>query len=552
MTMVTSGIGSNEEIEKLRAELHQVSDRAAQGEALLHLYRTLIAATPGLERLLHRFLELTMEIYGGQNIIVYYHMDTQWYYRDIYKIVKEVQPQKVPLLSQAVKTGKRLHIINPGTASANAVRVGNTHTCIFPLQVNERVIGVVFMEGIIVFDEQTFGQLEIFFKYLALCLNNEILGHIKIQEAYGQLEQVFQSSPEGMMFLDMDFNIIRINHVLPSMLEMAEEQCIGIKCDELFNCPHADRKTCCEVSDLPGKRKQNEIEIISKSGETFYGICTLTPVKNKQGQVYGQIAHIVDITARKKAEEKIRQALVEKNTLLREIHHRVKNNLQVIYSLVKLQENNFKSKIADFPDCFKDMGTRIRTMGIIHEQLYCSSDFSRIDFLEYIKKFKVELLQLYQKWNVDITLQARQGEIPFLDIERAIPCGLITNELITNALKYAFPGDRKGEVTVRFYLDEDELYHLVVSDNGVGISTHCDGEPAPSDGVPTSCDEAPTSCDEGVGRSEIFNRDTLGLKLVKGLVRQLAGDVQVDETGGLSFHVTFPASDESVSDSEAL
>lgn len=219
------------------------------------------------------------------------------------------------------------------------------------------------------------------------------------------------------------------------------------------------------------------------------------------------IAIARDITQRKKDEEQLRAALKEREVMLREIHHRVKNNIQIISSLLRLQSQPIKDE--KILEIFRESQSRIRSMALIHEKLYQSQDFSRIDFSDYIEKMVTHLFALY---NVDpnrIRLRVEAKDVQ-LDINRAIPCGLIINELVTNALKHAFPGDRQGELAIVMQTDEGGRYRLTIKDTGIGLPEEFD----------------------------LSQSKTLGFQIVRDLVKQLDGTVEVKRDGGTEFVIT--------------
>jgi hypothetical protein len=218
------------------------------------------------------------------------------------------------------------------------------------------------------------------------------------------------------------------------------------------------------------------------------------------------MAVVWDINDRKQAGEKLAASLREKELLLKEIHHRVKNNLQIISSLLSLQTAGTAS--AEASAVLIDSQNRIRSMALIHEKLYQSSDFARIDFREYIESLVGSLSRSYITAR-DIHI-ARDIADMALDIDMAIPCGLIINELITNSLKYAFKDGAGGELRVSMKA-EDGLYTLIVSDDGAGLPPGLD----------------------------FRNTATLGLQLVMTLTGQLNGDIELLEGKGTTFRITF-------------
>jgi two-component sensor histidine kinase len=216
-----------------------------------------------------------------------------------------------------------------------------------------------------------------------------------------------------------------------------------------------------------------------------------------------------DITERKENEEQIRRSLTEKEVLLKEIHHRVKNNLQIISSLMNLQSAQIRDD--QMAQLFRDSDNRVRAMALVHERLYQSADLARIDFAGYVQDITNHLLRSYQTNLCNVRLKVDVDPVS-LNIDTAIPCALIIHELVSNALKYAFPDGRQGEIRVRLQGGSDEL-DLVISDNGVGFPKNVSFESSGS----------------------------LGLTLVRSLTEQLKGKIGYGGQAGTEFHIKFRA-----------
>ena len=218
---------------------------------------------------------------------------------------------------------------------------------------------------------------------------------------------------------------------------------------------------------------------------------------------------IRNITERKKAEEQIKVSLKEKEILLREIHHRVKNNMQVITSLLRLQSDTIKDQ--QYADMFRESQERIRSMALIHEKLYQSKEFGNIDFDGYLRTLINDLFISYGASPDKISIKIKTNDLS-LELDYAIPCGLITNELVSNSLKYAFPGDGKGEINIKLRSVAENEMELTVSDNGIGIPEEFD----------------------------FRTTESLGLDLVKVLAEhQLGGRIEMNGTGGTRFSIRF-------------
>jgi len=214
-----------------------------------------------------------------------------------------------------------------------------------------------------------------------------------------------------------------------------------------------------------------------------------------------------DITEKKASEAKITQSLKEKEVLLKEVHHRVKNNLQVISSILNLQSSYIKDDKT--LNLLKESQNRIKSMAFIHESLYQTKDFSRINFSEYIVNLSKNLVHSYSGFGNEIELKLETDSL-FLNIDLAIPCGLIINELVSNSLKYAFPREKNGEIHVTLKAVEDQVF-LSIADNGVGMPKEIDYR----------------------------NTESLGLQLVMALTDQLNGKIELINKEGTQYNLTF-------------
>ena len=259
-----------------------------------------------------------------------------------------------------------------------------------------------------------------------------------------------------------------------------------------------------------GGEWRGEIRNIKKSGESFWEYVIISPIKNEKGEIEHFLLVQEDITEKKMKDEQLIQAIKEKEVMLSEIHHRVKNNLQIISSLLKLQSEKITDPLTR--EYFQISQNRVNTMALIHEQLYKATELSKIDFEKYIRQLALHLFQTYGVNTEQCALRINVVDI-YLCIDVAIPCGLLINELISNSLKHAFPLNSKGEIYIGLTLDLDNMYTLTVSDNGIGL---------PPD----------------IGYREA---KTLGLKLIATLSKQLQGEIELNRERGTEFKITFPS-----------
>jgi len=213
-----------------------------------------------------------------------------------------------------------------------------------------------------------------------------------------------------------------------------------------------------------------------------------------------------EIIEREHAEEQVRASLREKEILLKEIHHRVKNNLQIISTLLDLQSEHIEDERS--LRYFRDSQDRIRSMALVHEKLYQTRDFISINFGEYLANLARYLFNSYITDPDRISLKLDVAPAT-LEIDQAIPCGLIVSELVSNSMKYAFPDGRGGEIAVRLRVEGDSDIELMVRDDGVGLPPGLD----------------------------FRNTDSLGLQLVTMLVSQIRGEIEPGNEGGTSFTI---------------
>jgi PAS domain S-box-containing protein len=254
-----------------------------------------------------------------------------------------------------------------------------------------------------------------------------------------------------------------------------------------------------------------EHRIMKKDGSLRWVRNTAVPHHNHDGHIVSYDGLISDITERKEAEERLKSSIREKETLLKEIHHRVKNNLQIITSLLSLQSRNLNND--DLLKYFNEAESRIRSMSLVHEKLYQSETFGNIDFSIYIFELADSIISGYSSDADAIGLKIDAQDL-HLTIDQAIPCGLIITELLTNAIKYAFPPGWEGTRKIVISLKEKPrgMAELVIGDNGVGL--------------PSSLDAAKSG--------------TLGLSLVPLLAKQIDGELEIDRSGGTFFKIVFP------------
>ncbi len=249
-----------------------------------------------------------------------------------------------------------------------------------------------------------------------------------------------------------------------------------------------------------------EISLLSRDGRKIPVLLSRAVLENKD-KVMRIVCVAKDVSERKRAEEQITASLREKEILLKEVHHRVKNNLQVVASMLNLQSRYLEDRKAKA--MFEDSQRRIESMSLIHEKLYRSKDLARIDFREYIDDLLGNVTAL-NGGSDRLVIREDIGEV-ILDVNKGIPCGLIINELVSNALRHAFPDGRQGIIEVRMQSDSSGGILLIVSDNGAGFPEYID----------------------------FRNTKSLGMQLVTSLVSQLDGTIELGKSEGTAFTINF-------------
>jgi len=340
-----------------------------------------------------------------------------------------------------------------------------------------------------------------------------------LRESERRLTDIIDFLPDSTFVIDKEGKVIAWNHAIENLTGVMAGDILGKGDYEYSLAFYGQRRPVLidlvlrpneEIEASYSAIKRDDSTLIAEEYIPMLGCgkvclwCVASALYNSKGEIVGAIESIRDITERKRFEEALEESLHEKEVLIKEVHHRVKNNLQIVSSLLRIQTKDFLNEEA--LSAFEDCQSRIKSMALVHERLYRSGDLSKVPINEYISKLTSDLVRSFgaeRKVRVYVDLKNVS-----LEINKAIPFGLILNELITNCLRHAFPGDRKGEIHVELAICGNRL-ELTVSDNGIGM---------------------PDSVD-------IYKPKSTGMALIQALVKQLKGTLHVEVNSGTKFKI---------------
>jgi PAS domain S-box-containing protein len=325
------------------------------------------------------------------------------------------------------------------------------------------------------------------------------------------LETVFDSMAAALIVFDPDGNIVNVNRATLDLVGRTREELVGQTFDVMcrFSAGESVRPgpPSRDPSGLPAVRiAAVEKVFVRKDGSEFPVSFSGAELRSRGGPLQGYVCVALDLSEQKRIQERLSESLSEKELLLRELHHRVKNNIQVISSLLAMQATGGDPEVERR---LEESQNRIRSIALIHEQLYRSSELANIDVRGYLETLVSQLVQSFGKAGA-VRLELAVEQVT-LDIDQSVACGLIVNELVTNALKYAYPDGRGGVIRVSLRADAEGERALEVADDGPGLGAARNGGPP-----------------------------SLGMSLVKTLARQLRGRVEIDGSRGTRVRVLFP------------
>ncbi len=334
----------------------------------------------------------------------------------------------------------------------------------------------------------------------------------KSKSLSAQLSTVLDIAEDAIIAINESYEILMFNKGAEKIFGYHADEIIGKSLNKLLpqKFHESHNQQISEFGDSDKEKRymaeRGAVSGLRKNGEEFPAEASISKIK-----VGGELIFTVilrDVSERYKVENALRKSVTEKEVLLKEVHHRVKNNLQIISSLLNLQLRKTEDR-----EAFKAIGEskdRIRSIALIHEMLYRSTDLAEIRFSSYVEELTRGLMKMYGRGS-DIEVQIEAGDIS-VSLEDAVPCGLIVNELVANSLKHGFGDFEKGRICISLKLDDKDMFFLEVSDNGKGVSKVKD----------------------------ILESKSLGMKLVFNLAQQLQGNCELSVDDGVKILITFP------------
>nr|WKN36723.1 histidine kinase dimerization/phosphoacceptor domain -containing protein [Tunicatimonas sp. TK19036] len=325
------------------------------------------------------------------------------------------------------------------------------------------------------------------------------------------LDQILETADVGICVTNAKGEFVKVNRAYCTIYGYSEQELIGKPFTILL--PENIRKYAAtlHVEYLAGRTEESsgEWKALDKQGNQKDVYITVGRLTDEEGQRF-KIATVNDITQRKKDVQKLTQALDEKDTYAREIHHRVKNNMNIMSGLLYLQAEKVKDQ-EYVHNLFQESISRIKTLSIIHEQLYRHDNYTSIDLKEYIRSLVNNVKSMFRSKAQEIRINQKVASIP-LDVDKAIACGLIVNELLSNSFKYAFTEVSSVScINVNAY-PEEETMHIAITDNGIGLPNNF----------------------------QLERSTTLGFQLISNLSQQLNGTIQISSRNGTRVHLQFP------------
>jgi PAS domain S-box-containing protein len=379
----------------------------------------------------------------------------------------------------------------------------------YPLVSNNETIGLIEIGSKTPFPDNVLKRLE-FIADLLTAFIKGALSEKKLSDNKKMYHQLVELTGIGNYKDDIRGNLLYYNNKFLQILGYSHEELKEKSIQDFIHTDDIKKFNEYRNSALTKKIDQltNDFRAINKEGKVILIKVEIEPIF-ENGETIGTHSYLWDISDRKLKAGLISPDLFKKDFMVKELNHRVKNNMAVISSLLDLQSKTVTDE--KVLAILQESRNRIRSMSLIHEKLYLSTDISKVNFYDYINELSFELFNLYNI-NVDlINLKVDITSTP-IELDYAIPCGLIINEMISNSLKYAFEEGKPGEINIKFDFKESDFV-LIFKDNGIGFPPKID----------------------------FHKTETMGMQLICTLVDQLEGDIQLIKDKGTVFKITFPA-----------
>ncbi len=387
----------------------------------------------------------------------------------------------------------------------NALKKNEPYEINYRIVTRQNEIKWVWERGVGVEDENG----ELFLEGFIEDITHQRQAEAALKESEEKYRALFESDPDYTILLGLDGYLVDVNPAAIQITGLSKEHLVGKHFMDLNIFPEEELASHREIfSHFLNEETiaPYESRIYDYDGEIRWIEIKQTSVK-KDNKITYILLICSDITQRKKAENEIKNSLKEKEVLLQEIHHRVKNNMQIISSLLNLQKQYVDEEEAI--DVLMESQNRVKSMAMIHEKLYQSHNLTSINIYDYVQSLVKDLFSSYSIPASQITPIIEIDDVK-LNIETAVPCGLIINELVSNSLKYAFPRGKEGEICLSLK-SCGKHYELIIRDNGIGFPEELDFK----------------------------NTESLGLQLVNSLVGQIDGEIELDRSQGTMFKITF-------------
>jgi len=332
-----------------------------------------------------------------------------------------------------------------------------------------------------------------------------------LEESEERFRTTFELAGAGIVHSSLEGRFLRINQRFCEIVGYSHSELLELGFQDVTHPDDFESDFVNVRRMLSGEIETftTEKRYLRKDSSVVWVSLTMSLVSDESGEPSYFIGVVEDTTERKQAEMALQRSLAEKEVLLREIHHRVKNNMQVISSLLNLQASGIEDR--RLSKMFRESQSRVRAMALIHEILYESDHLVGIDLGEYATKLATSLVRMYGAAPGRIDLRVSASDVA-LGLDDTVPCGLVINELLSNSLKYAFGNDGTGEIRIEASWGSDDEVRLLVCDDGIGVPEEID----------------------------IRSTETMGMRLVVGLVEnQLGGKVELDRSAGTCYVITF-------------